>query len=708
MKEQLKRALAVVVFLAAGRGGHHRGLVVGMSMGDAGADSSEGVCASVPTLAALAATSGKDGDSIRCDETQGTYRFKASATQSDGFVYVSPQGGAGAWVLEGDDLTLSAIDGQSDDWPRLMAALTATAAAGKRLVMTGDVTWICNTAPGQGALAGVMVPSFARLYCQPNVLIHSTLPASGNPGGFASTPFLTLAEGLGSGGPLAISAAQGATVLSVSVTSGALQAGDWIAIQSDLISNVAEIHQIVSVSGGASSYTVKIDEPLDVAWTAPDAYVTGVQVATHIDLDFNGAEISGTGDRAVELGAVQHSSVRNLRVTSRFGSFSWGGSFDIGGRYNTWQGCSSSGTSVVGFALENNHGSRIVDSVASNVVSSAGFYLPDDYACELRGGATQDNAIGVWLGAGGSNDPLGDVDTRVSGLRAIGNTSFGILVDNVTNLMISDTTVSGGGEGIIIAPALANTPHDVKLSNVSVHDTRTYGLVVENNATVEANGLSVDRAGGYSIYTTGTGTVVKLGQLGMSQAVAGYGPWYVDGGSALWVQDFTVNAQFDGSWFGVLTSPTSQLRLSNGTLAAGGSGTKCVLDMEAGGAVYLDQVSASGTGWSYGVFAAHGNGARVYRGRTVDLSVSANPFTFDSTAYANFGTVTVKGATPVTLGSPAPFASTGQTIVFSAQTLAGGPGAIISLPAQNGVTSVQSSAGDASTYTWYVVDSGQL
>jgi hypothetical protein len=175
-----------------------------------------------------------------------------------------------------------------------------------------------------------------------------------------------------------------------------------------------------------------------------------------------------------------HTRVRNLRITPRLGSFYWGGSFDVGGHDNVWEHCSAEGTTVAGFALENNRASRIVDSTVKDV-KGVGFYLPDCYGCEVRGGSTSDSEIGVYLGAGCLNDPTGAIGSRVTGLQATGNTT-GIVIYDGSNLSVSDTTVTGGDNGLQITPATTTMPHSVDLRGVTIQDTAHYGVIVDGAA----------------------------------------------------------------------------------------------------------------------------------------------------------------------------------------------------------------------------------
>ena len=82
---------------------------------------------------------------------------------------------------------------------------------------------------------------------------------------------------------------------------------------------------------------------------------------------------------------------------------------------------------------------------------------------------------------------------------------------------------------------------------------------------------------------------------------------------------------------GYLASSPSEIRLENGTLAAGGTGLKVAVDIGAAGAVYLDQVSTTGTGWGYGVYAAHGVRAARFigEGRST-FRACVNPYVFDA------------------------------------------------------------------------------
>lgn len=576
---------------------------------------------------------------VYVEETCSFYTFVAGdSTTADSWTILQPTSGtAGRWKHLGTDLFLTAINGTSDDWPRLIAALNAAAAQGKRLVLRSGNTWVCNTAPGSGSLSGIYVASNSKLLAQSDVVIKSTLTATGGPGGFAKSLFYAIATTQSQTAVLHGSTTVGIRSFDVDMSVGTFAANDWIQISDSNVTNVVEIHKIISaviVSG--NRYTITIEDPIQLVFDSSTSTVQKVTPPENIDLDFSNCDVSGTGDRIVEFGATMRSKVRNLRVTRKYGSPHWGGSFDIGGRYNLFENCSFDGGGTAdgaGWGIENNYGSKILNCAAKNLATtnSVCFYLPDCYSCELSGGIGVGAFYGVYLGPAGQHDATGSINCKIHDVTITdGQTNgAGLIVNDGSNLSFENIVVQRCYYGVMLSPSIAAGPQNVTLNNIVIANTTSDALIVNTSTAIVSNIFSSE-SGGYHIHSIDNSARLNIHGLTISQTSAGTGPWEIANNSKVFIDGFQTTGAFNGAWAGI-TTDAGEVRLINGEITLSGTGTKTILDMQGVSAatLYIEDVN-SVTGGTFGVYAAHANGAIVWRGNNVDLSSTAAPWSSDA------------------------------------------------------------------------------
>lgn len=573
---------------------------------------------------------------------------------------------------------MSPAGGGVDDSTRVQAAANTFAYNGKVVLRAGDWNWETPCT----------LPSGAWIEGTSGARIISSITATGGPGGYEQSVFRAFIAPAGTTTSITVQADQGDFTLTVAAN--LVDVGDTILLQPTGVTNVAQI-LIVTDKSGSGPYVLSLDRPVEFKCLVGSSVQT-VTVPCDIVISGNGLEITGTGDRAVEFGAAQNCLVEDLNINASFESiavsFDIAGYRNTARRIRVF----GDDTSASGVALECQVESIIEDCYISNCgnvnAANSSIYVTTSKRFIVRGCVIRKGMNGVDVAYSSSSDEEGCENGIVTDCHITDGLGSGVRVSGSKNIEVSNIICRHNQYGIAIYNNAVRGASNIYLNNIVVEDATTDGLLlmgtnihaknvqanscaahgvrVSNDnfadpSTVWINGLTSNSNGGHGLFVDGAagdGGIVYVNNVTTSLNVGaglkitgsvGGGALYVEG----WLSDNDCSAGLEGIWnnthaSGTLSISNSRVRNSvNGVwfgvhAAVGttvltnyvaeylsGTGTKALVDLQAAGTMYLDNVRTFGA-LTYGIYAGHSTASSVREGTNVDLSSCLTPYVFDS------------------------------------------------------------------------------
>lgn len=452
-------------------------------------------------------------------ETDARYEFRSDpGLSSDGWA-VLDGGASGHFVTVSERLSIAPGEDGSDDWPRMIDAAKATASAGivlelragewnaasqqtlpdgLRLVMNEDVTIVSRLQTDHSK------PSVAAFYATPGSLELSTSVAGSNEFGSQQ---ITIQADVSVGSLLRIRDTE----------TGSGFHGNTFTVTS-------------SVAQDDGTWLVTVDRPIQYDFGPGDA-ADVLPLMPTIQIFGNGATVTGSGTRFIELIAVRDSLVDGLRLIATEQLPDLMASFDVGGYNNEFRNMfvDAEGHAIVGLALESQEGSRVVNSTVTGA-KNGGIIVYDNVDALILDTIAYGNVNGLGIMADGNI--LGSLNTTVRGGQYYNNGNLGIgvhsgsrgtLIEGVTaygnadNLRIGDvpsavsgTRVEGGSFGGATRASISviGTASGTELTSVDI-TTSPLGLDVFEGADVIVDGMPLPDFGATNV-VGGTALVDRL------------------------------------------------------------------------------------------------------------------------------------------------------------------------------------------------------
>lgn len=662
------------------------------------------------TIAALEAAPGPSVvSSAVVDQVGATYLFDPGATDTVDHLSVlsAAAGTPGRWLLQGDTVYLSP-GGGSDDWPTIVPLMVLAAAAGIRVYFNKGA-WKCATAPGQSSLA--YWPSNSLAVWDPDATLVSTLTPTGGAGGFAQTPFTSVAT---TGATTTTSGSRARGVSIVTAVGHTIAANSYIQIA--YATNVARTYYVLSKVASGANDDLTLLQPLEFT-TGAGLTITPTVPPQNIVIDCNWADMSGTGDRLFEWGGAVNVTMKNVRITTAGGSFTaFLGSFDIACRDCLLDGANgdAGGVTITGFGAESSS-----DVLLNNVhVQRAGtsalqpaIYFADSTACNLTNFWGMNNQVDVSLATGSNSSGFGCQRCKVEGAesRSSKGTYAFEIDDGDGNTYNNISAINPAGYGLSVGTNLA-TPTNVTIDNLYVIGAGTSGLRTRSMTGVIGTATFNACVVGWS--TEGTcviGAAVIRAFNCTTSAIS------TTDSAEISISRAELVATQAGSVTLVVTDGTNSTQyLHFGAIVAtlgGAGGTKNVVDITGtfGAFVTIDSGhafnSTSGGATTVGVDASHsnaGDGPHVLYGSCVDFSALGTNVKTASNSQVNFGTVVSDGT-----GNPQNIVAecrTGSIVALSRVVNGGTPGLLPRVVAGNYGFAFTGTATDTSTYAYKVVN----
>ena len=266
--------------------------------------------------------------------------------------------------------------------------------------------------------------------------------------------------------------------------------------------NRVETNYILTVVGNL----LTLQRSFQKNWNVADTAQTLVSFPTAIDIDGNGALITGgtipgAGVRFLEFNYAQECHVRGFIADA-----SGGGlpndllfSFDVGGYANTFSEMTirGSGVSLVGLALESNASSRIDHCAVDCGGAGYGIIFYDCSDCAGDGLVTS-NGTGAGLYLTADGNVIGCNDCRLDNSSAIAFTVTGCAVDlGSTDCQLSNCAFNANGIGLTLGDG-ANVVARCAVTNRRCQNNTTTGVFIDSNTpnwlldqvNVSGNGVS--------------------------------------------------------------------------------------------------------------------------------------------------------------------------------------------------------------------------
>lgn len=489
-------------------------------------------------------------------------------------------------------------------------------------------------------------------------MLKSTLVPTGGPGGYLRSVFLGLLQALGTATTVAVQPTKNTRLLQV--TNGAVISANSRISVGDPTNNVAQQYFVLAVVGNV----LQLDQPILYDWQVGEP-VQMILVPQNIEIE--DAFISGTGDRAVEIGSALNCTLRNIRCTRDFGGFSSiVMSFDVGSQNSRMLQTSvdGAGTAAACYGLESAVGCYITDYQASWAQTGVGVgvYMPDCRDSEAQEGRIFECLRGAYITEGGSIAQNGSSGVWIRSTSVEQTTNEGILITGYFDAGgLDDVKVANAGyRGISIGSGASGSPVDVQLSNVTISQCVDSGLAVVGGKVSFTN-LTTD-----GNCTGGAGAGIILGPASImganwrvQVAQATNAPaLQVDNGGGLAVapqvkiRGLDINQSNGGTAFVVAQAGTglAYFNLHDGLVRLA-VGVGAWVDWQSGvGALREgDLVVQDGAN---GVYMGHAVSCTLIEEPGMEFLGTTTPYTIDATARCNRGTCTANGAGLATYSWP--------------------------------------------------------
>ena len=314
-------------------------------------------------------------------------------------------------------------------------------------------------------------------------------------------------------------------------------------------------------------------------------------------------------------------------------------------------------------------------------------------ALQIQGGSghrvhgfdASNSVIGLQLGGG--------TDIQVHGLKALSCTGGGAVIAGGANVGLFGCTFDSSGVGA----AVTGSATGVRFVGLSAQSIGTNALQLSTSGTVDVECADL-RNCATSVSNQKTIAITGSGRYAFKNMAYGFTAaptvtnWGIrsDSGSAEIILDTVICYQpllpsYGSAAIYSFTGSSPTWRIRNFEVRSGG---------------------ASGSGLSSNNYGMAANAAcTVFRGADVDMSSAGNPWSLVAGCSCNFGTFVANGATPVVVNNATqgvvPAFQPDAVVAFAVKTAGGTPhGPFMSAPLSAGAFSVNSLAGDTSTYYW--------
>ena len=384
---------------------------------------------------------------VYISETDARYQLNTTDTRTaDGWVVLDGTGHVddGNFIAISSRISIAPIGNGADDWPRMMQAADATASAGLvlelrpgnwyaathlglpdglRLVMSEDVTVIAQLVPDQNN------PTIAPFYAAPGFIVASTTIVSSND--FGGNQILLQAD----------------------VPVGSLVRFRDDATGTGFHANTFTVLESEQQADG--KYLITVERPIQWQFGAGDD-ADILPLMPTIQIFGNGATITGSATRYIEIIAARNSVIDGLRLIGTVDVIDLIASFDVAGYNNEFRNIfvDGKGFAIVGLALESQEGSRVVNSTVTGTIAG-GIVVYDNVDALVLDNIAYGNENGVGLIAYGGD--AGSLNTVIRGGAYFDNNNLGIGVHRgAAGTLIQDVTTYGNLNNIWIGDLESN------------------------------------------------------------------------------------------------------------------------------------------------------------------------------------------------------------------------------------------------------------
>jgi len=595
-----------------------------------------------------------------------------------------PSYSASSYPLGPDSSVPFFPSGGIDDWPALNILMAQEAAGQKRAIVFAAGTYYCAT-PGAP-------PSNTHIIMGPGVRIVSSLVFSGLQ---RQSVFYAQALASGQTGTVTATPTLGGVSLGYTVVAGAAPTVGQILIVSKGLS--AQVFTITARSG-AGPYTLTLDRPIAAPFTIGDPISILTTRPSNILIEGNGATISGTGDRVVQIVTGYRCEVNGLNyddTNGMMGDVLF--AYDIGGVECLFRRCSvvaPTSTSIsYGFALEANERSGIEDcSVLQDIGIGCG--LIDCIGCWMTNNTSslpQTGAVGYsfCFGTGAS---LGCFDCYMSNCRASGG-KYGLVFGASTRCLVSncafnDTLTNGillNGSGNIVNPRFVNVTA-VRCAGVAL-------AVGAGNPGVYLNNCDFSAAGAGVITCASDLTIDGLVAVGLTATMNAL----VFTGASFHVKLHNLQLTHSGTVNAINFQGSGRLEIDSAWISMGVN-SFALYAPSGGGSIIARNVITAGS--AVGTTGASITNATL-RHKHCNFTSCGTAITLGANGYSSKGTLTLTGAVAVVVPWTALTAqdTVSLTLVTRAGTYGGAPD--LALTPTTGF-SVTGQALDTSVYAYEI------
>lgn len=388
--------------------------------------------------------------------------------------------------------------GAAGDWARccelakLVAGLPAAAGSPKGEISVGPGTLLVDSNSNFNADMNDLIWSF-----HPNTVLQCTLSGSGG-GGVSHAPFYADTTSPLSGASttaLSANASAKSNVLLVT-SSAAFTVGDWIAVARSALDRVA-IYKVKAKASGQ----LTLDRPCTYRFLSGDlVFILPLGPVANLKLHFNGALITGTGERALTI-VGRGVLVDELRLDTGFtnaGLSFYIGSYDCEIR-NLRAVASASIANMI--KLESAEACRVVGSTidCNGYGSLAGINILGGYGNRVsKSRITGAVGDGIKIGATGTGDTAGGArGIKIDSVESIANGDAGIRIGDAAHVYLSNVACNGNTiVGLWADPNMSfatSAGARVTGDGITCNDNVSYGLLCDS-AFMSIRGFSTSRA----------------------------------------------------------------------------------------------------------------------------------------------------------------------------------------------------------------------
>ncbi len=559
----------------------------------------------------------------------------------------------------GGIVSMRPIDGVTNDTPRLIEALQATAYKKAVMMLPGlnGEAWQLKSSP---LATGLYLPNGCTIIGTSGTSVVQTITPTGSA---LETCFAATFTVSGNVSTLTTGAVKGSRTIVVTGTPG-FAIGDYILVSELLVTGIrAAIYKVRNLTG-VGPYTITVDRPILFNFVTSDT-VQKCTPAKDIRIIGNGMRVSGAGARLVELYGAINCEVSDLigdasGCTERALSIDVGsynchvkrchfdngaGSCPIGSSFESTEACSMEDCVAIGFT-QNGHfmqdaqmssfdrcwsyvcGSGFsVSTGAGGVLGSNDNTVTDCFAsgCSSTGFVLANGSSrNAFAGCVASYNPQGfslQAGTTLAsnsfcGCKATGNTVAGILVGaNSVGTLVDSFSAEDNSVGVRVDVGARGS----RFINLAVYRSTSTGCTLSDEAAF-TGGAIVDCPIGVAVTGLPAAAVVRFRDLEITSTASG--------------------------WSGVQVANSSAGRviIDGCRITTTGTGSIAVQHLVASVVVVSDTEGSGGAG-SYGY--AGVSGSTLRRSGRVDFSGYPTAFLIDGAGYSNIGTLTLNGASAV-------------------------------------------------------------